>query len=186
MNSEGKNDYRKKKNLFILKVIFITLALNIAILLYGGYMFRNEQESIKYMGYTEYDLNKRKLDYLIQIYDVYIPEYKNAPLTFFTDNMYNPNKDKYELVKGESCEEQIEKINSLLYDDNDRYGRYDNVREKIAEYGFDENNPITSDWVIAHPNEALEMLAAPGGSVYYVVAEYDRYGIIEYWTEYGY
>ena len=189
MNREVKNVYLKKKIKVILTIIAILLPINVSIMLYGNYMFKNEQERIKYMGYTEYDLNKWRMDYLIQMYDIYIPEYKNAPMTFFTDNMYNPDKDKYELAKGEDCEEQIGKINSLLFDDNnDEYEIYESTREKVAEYGFDENNPITSDWVISHPNEALEMLIAYGESelVYYAVADTYRYGMEYLWTEYGF
>ena len=189
MNSEVKNVYRKKKIKVILTIIAILLPINVAIMLYGNYMFKNEQERIKYMGYTEYDLNKWRMDYLIQLYDIYIPEYKNAPVTFFTDNMYNPDKDKYELAKGEDCEEQIEKINSLLFDENNKeYERYEETREKVAEYGFDEDNQITSDWVITHPEEALEMLllSGEGGEIYNAVADSFRYGMEYLWTEYGF
>ncbi len=187
MNNKVKNVYRKRKIKVILIIIAILLPINAALMAGGYYLFKNEQERIKYMGYTEYDLNKWRMDYLIQMYDIYIPEYKNAPMTFFTDNMYNPDKDKYELAKGEDCEEQIEKINSLLFDNNDEY-EIESTREKVAEYGFDENNPITSDWVIEHPNEALEMLIAYGESefVYQAVADTYRYGMEYLWTEYGF
>ncbi len=188
MNREVKNVYRKKKIKVILTIIAILLPINAAIMLYGNYMFKNEQERIKYMRYTEYDLNKWRMDYLIQMFDIYIPEYKNAPMTFFTDNMYNPDKDKYELAKGEDCEEQIEKINSLLFDENnDEYKIYESTREKVAEYGFDENNPITSDWIITHPNEGLEMLllSGDGDEMYNSVADSLRYGMEYLWTEYG-
>ena len=189
MNREVKNVYRKKKIKVILTIIAILLPINAAIMLYGNYIFKSEQERIKYMGYTEYDLNKWKMDYLIKVFDIYIPEYKNTPMTFFTDNMYNPDKDKYELAKGEDCEEQIEKINSLLFDENNKeYERYEETREKVAEYGFDEDNQITSDWVITHPEEALEMLllSGEGGEIYNAVADSFRYGMEYLWTEYGF
>ena len=70
MNREVKNVYRKKKIKVILTIIAILLPINAAIMLYGNYMFKNEQERIKYMRYTEYDLNKWRMDYLIQMFDI--------------------------------------------------------------------------------------------------------------------
>ena len=186
MGIEENKKLRKIKIIFILQVILVILPINVALMAGGYYLFEKEQERIKYMGYTEYDLNKLQMDYLIGLYDIYIPEYKNAPMTFFTDNMYNPDKDKYKFVKGESCEEQIEKINSLLFNDND--GRYECTRESVLKYGFNENNPITSDWVMKHPYDALNMLMvlpADEPGVYDAVAEYDRYGIEFFWSEYA-
>ncbi len=184
MSSEDKKDYRKIKIIFTLQIILVILPINVVLMAGGYYLFEKEQERIKYMGYTEYDLNKLQMDYLIGLYDIYIPEYKNAPMTFFTDNMYNPDKDKYKFVKGESCEEQIEKINSLLFDNNDR--NYESVREIAAIYGFNKDNPITSDWVITHPMDAIRISSYKGDSIYPALIDRDRYGIEVYWSEYGF
>lgn len=140
----------------IVKIVIIILAIHAVVI--GTYIYteKKEREKIVKMGYTEYNLSKLEMDYLVEYFDIYIPEYIEAPLTFTIDNKYNKDKDKFVLVQGEYSEQQVEKLNSLLYDER----KAENAVEKASEYGFSSENRITADWIIAHPYEAVQVIRA--------------------------
>lgn len=141
---------RKKKiakiiTFFVLSIALVTAHIKCVNDLYDDYV-----NKVYNMGYTKYNLSSYDLENLIA-FDIYIPEMLNNRYChgFLYENQYNKDKDKFELMCGENTEDTIKMFNEILIE----------VGGDVAErYGFSESNPITSEWILTHPEKVNDLI----------------------------
>ncbi len=143
----------KKKNCMIV-ILIISLVLVMCSFSYKHISDKKEKEELLHTGYTEYNLTGGDLFALAKYLDICPPEYRSWD--FFDTYKYNWEKKDLKLETGNKTEEQLKKVNELIFFDTSG----ENLREVAEQYGFNEFNLITLEWVMAHPKEMADIFRA--------------------------
>lgn len=141
----------------------ITIGIAVALFTLGLFrcctemLFRYRLEQIKEMGYTEYNLSWERLVSLRRNFYITVPGVRDDHVEdvylFVQSTQYSKDKTKFTLTAGSKTEERVRLFNKLLLES-------EYASEKAREYGITEETPATVDWVLTHPNEALDIISA--------------------------
>ena len=116
---------------------------------------------MKYMethGYTKYDLSIHEmvvLDRCLNVVDSRIEKWKfiDRP-DYFYFHPYDVKKLFDKLMLGVYADKLIDKFNNDLFALQDT----ETALELAKQYGFNEENPITAEWILTHPKETVAIL----------------------------
>lgn len=152
----------KKAIKIILNICLILMCILILvglIMCYKMYKEEKERKEAASIGYTEYDLHYLALGRLFLTFDICPPEYRHS--NFFEKYEYSLEKKDLKLEAGDMTEEYVAQFNDLVF--NNPLGK--DLKIAAMEYGFDEENLITTDWILTHPREICEIIYVDTGIV---------------------
>lgn len=168
------------------KVKKVIIYIACTILIVGSFvlceelLYKYKVEQVKQMGYTQYDLSSVELYYLSSWYNIYVSEndseiikptnsyvksttYCNIYVlengseiieptnSYIKSTTYYNKKDKMVLCEGAYASDTVDKFNEIVHD-------YPEVQERALKYGITEDNPLTVEWILSHPREALSLV----------------------------
>ena len=143
------------KTIKIVLLIMVLLAGVKGVLVYRDY--RAEQERLAQEPYftkdklTEHVMNVLKQKFHVKVTPSWRKEkWRKEDLDDWPDYSY------YTIEDTEDTEIVVTVMNDELFNDLSEYDR--DGFEKAKEYGITADNPLTADWVMEHPNEAVEIM----------------------------
>jgi hypothetical protein len=142
-----------KKKVIVAVAIMLLLAASIkpACILY--YDYHKEKNRLSQDAYfTEYKLTR--YEYIVMATNYYVDEKPSWRDDLNEDDW--PDYSYYTMEATDNTEMVVTVLNYRLFEDfsdNDREGL-----ERAEEYGFSLENPITVEWVMKHPKEAVEIM----------------------------
>ena len=143
------------KTIKILLLIIVLLAGVKGILVYRDYKAEEERMAQK-PYFTKYKLNEEEMNILNSQFHV-----ETTP--DWWENWNEEDRPDYSYYKIEATEDTkivVAVLNYWLFDDKLEMDQ--EAWKKAEEYGFTTDNRITTDWVIEHPGEAVEIMTAMG------------------------
>lgn len=144
----------KKKHIITIILLVIVLLAGIkGVLLYRDY--KAEQERMAQKPYfTKYKLNEEEMNILNSQFHV-----KTTPDWWENWNEEDrPNYSYYTIEATEDTKVVVAVMNYWMFEYRDIYDR--GGWEKAEEYGITEDNRLTTEWVMEHPREAVEIMTS--------------------------
>lgn len=143
-----------KKSKYIFGLIVVALCVGLCYFVCKEIKHK-QQLKVKNMGYTQYDLSESEL-FILKIYsDISVPGYSGLGTDFYEENEYNKDKDKFVLEKGSQTDIYVERLNKEIFYENRFAGE---IIQTAARFGITKDTPFSSDWILTHPKEYLEIL----------------------------
>ena len=144
----------KKKHIITIILLVIVLLAGIkGVLLYRDY--KAEQERMAQKPYfTKYKLNEEEMNILNSQFHV-----KTTPDWWENWNEEDrPDYSYYTIEATEDTKVVVAVMNYWMFEYRDIYDR--GGWEKAEEYGITEDNRLTTEWVMEHPREAVEIMTS--------------------------
>ena len=144
----------KKKHIITIILLVIVLLAGIkGVLLYRDY--KAEQERMAQKPYfTKYKLNEEEMNILNSQFHV-----ETTPDWWENWNEEDrPDYSYYTIEATEDTKVVVAVMNYWMFEYRDIYDR--GGWEKAEEYGITEDNRLTTEWVMEHPREAVEIMTS--------------------------
>ena len=144
----------KKKHIITIILLVIVLLAGIkGVLLYRDY--KAEQERMAQKPYfTKYKLNEAEMNILNSQFHV-----ETTPDWWENWNEEDsPDYSYYTIEATEDTKVVVAVMNYWMFEYRDIYDR--GGWEKAEEYGITEDNRLTTEWVMEHPREAVEIMTS--------------------------
>ena len=144
----------KKKHIITIILLVIVLLAGIkGVLLYRDY--KAEQERMAQKPYfTKYKLNEEEMNILNSQFHVEItPDWWEN-----WNEEDRPDYSYYTIEATEDTKVVVAVMNYWMFEYRDIYDR--GGWEKAEEYGITEDNRLTTEWVMEHPREAVEIMTS--------------------------
>lgn len=122
------------------------------------FLYKMEKERLKQSPYfTEYKLSGSEMTILHRSFYVEsTPQWRGW---FDNDKLKEedwPDYSYFTIEETEDTKVVITVINYQLFEEKSKWSK--RAREKAEEYGIDENNRLTVEWVMKHPKEAIKIV----------------------------
>ena len=122
------------------------------------FLYKMEEERLKQSPYfTEYKLSGSEMTMLhLCFYIESTPQWRGW---YDNDKLKEedwPDYSYFTIEETEDTEIVITVMNYKLFEEKSKWS--EGAREKAEEYGIDENNRLTVEWVMKHPKEAIKIV----------------------------
>ena len=144
---------KKKHIITIILLIIVLLAGVKGILVYRDYKAEEERMAQK-PYFTKYKLNEEEMNILNSQFHV-----ETTPDWWENWNEEDrPDYSYYTIEATEDTKVVVAVMNYWMFEYRDIYDR--GGWEKAEEYGITEDNRLTTEWVMEHPREAVEIMTS--------------------------
>lgn len=150
---------RKKliKNIFI---IIIVLVATIAVVITTNFYLTQKKERERLASepyFTEYKISSSELNYMIHAYYVKTnPQLKSSWYANLDKSKW-PDYSDFTIEITEETKKAVAVLNDVLFDEKSEFDK-EGIK-RAEEFGFSSQNPITEEWVIKHPKEAVYIIS---------------------------
>ncbi|MFI3202022.1 MAG: hypothetical protein R3Y54_10975 [Eubacteriales bacterium] len=144
---------------WLIAIRIVTLIV-LVVFLYAGNEYRKEEKRMATPPYfTESKITISEFSVLYNRYKVdYEPEvdmFSESTYMQSLNHMHWPDYTYYEIQPTEASEKIVTVLNYLLFVERDEKGHY--AIDYAEECGFSYENPITTQWIVTCPVEALKL-----------------------------
>lgn len=144
---------------WLIAIRIVTLIV-LVVFLYEGYEYRKEEKRMETAAY--FTDSKIDISQFFAVYYHYKVEYEpeiDMRYSYKIENSLNymdwPDYTYYEIHPTESSEKIVTVLNYLLFVERDEEGHY--AIDYAEECGFSYENPITTQWLVTNPVEAVNL-----------------------------